>query len=590
MPRYLKHLKASAIGISLLTVACTFAFAQPAKAPNPTESITPVTEQMLRNPPAADWLMFRRTYDGAGYSPLDSINKNNVKNLTVSWTWALSTGATEITPIVHDGVLFIFNYADKVQALNATNGDLLWEYKRDLPAKLVTDGGNVLAKRNMAIFGDNLIVATSDAHLIALNVKTGKITWDHATADWTKGWRYTGGPLVAGGKIMQGMSGCGNAQPGGCFVTGHDPATGKEVWRFNTIAQPGTPGGDTWNDMPVEKRHGASTWNAGSYDVDSNTYIVGVGQPYPWIAEMSGLSPKKDGAKNDALYTDSTLALDPATGKLKWHFQHLHNDTWDLDYAYERILVDLPYKGKTRKALVTVGKLGIIEVLDRTTGEWLWHKETVYQNVVKSIDPKTGDKTINEESVPHIGKTTVNCPADPGGRGWPATSYSPKTKMLYLPLNEYCSDTTPTPLGPGEVYTGGGRAIYARKPIPNSDGNIGRVDAVGLDNQKSAWSYRTRAPQTGAVLATGGGLVFSGSWDRYIRAFDDRTGKLLWQIRTSNAVNSFPITYAVKGKQYVAVSVGNGSSHARSLATLTPEIRNPDGGSSLWVFALPDGK
>ncbi len=581
-----KLLKTVVLGWSLLAFASAAALAQPRAEPR--KPLTPVTEEMLRNPPAADWLMWRRTYDAWGYSPLDRINKGNVKRLQVAWTWALSTGATEITPIVHDGVLFIFNYADKVQALNAANGDLLWEYKRDLPAHLVSDGGNPLAKRNMAIFGDTLIVATSDAHLIALNVNTGKVTWDRAVADWTKGWRYTGGPMVAGGKIIQGMSGCGNAQPGGCFISGHDPQNGAEAWRFYSIARPGEPGGDTWNGIPLEKRHGASVWNSGSYDVDTKTLFFGVGQPYPWMAEMSGLSPKKDGLKNNALYADSTLALDPATGKLKWHYQHLANDTWDLDYAYERILVDLPVNGKTRKTLVTVGKLGIIEVLDRTTGEWLWHKETVYQNVVTGIDAKTGEKTINQDAVPHIGKTTVNCPADPGGRGWPATAYSPKTHMLYLPLNEYCSDTTPVPVEPGQIYMGGGRAIYARKPIPNSDGNIGRVDAVSLDNQKAAWSFRTRAPQTGAVLSTGGGLVFSGSWDRYIRAFDDQSGKLLWQVRTSNAVNSFPITYSVNGRQYVAVSVGNGSSHARSLATLTPEIRNPDGGSSLWVFALPD--
>lgn len=579
-------LKTSVLGFSILALASAAVLAQPRAEPR--KPLTPVTEEMLRNPPASDWLMWRRTYDAWGYSPLDRINKGNVKRLNVAWTWALSTGATEITPIVHDGVLFIFNYADKVQALNATNGDLLWEYKRDLPAPLVAEGGNPLAKRSMAIFADTLIVATSDAHLVALNVNTGKVTWDRAVADWTKGWRYTGGPMVAGGKIIQGMTGCGNAQPGGCFITAHDPQTGAEAWRFYSIARPGEPGGDTWNGVPLEKRHGASVWNSGSYDADTKTLFFGVGQPYPWMAEMNGLSPKKDGMKNNALYSDSTLAIDPETGKLKWHYQHLAGDTWDLDYAYERVLVDLPINGATRKTLVTVGKLGIIEVLDRTTGEWLWHKETVYQNVVTAVNSKTGEKTINQDAIPHIGKTTVNCPADPGGRGWPATSYSPKTHMLYLPLNEYCSDTTPIPVEAGQLYMGGGRAIYARKPIPNSDGNIGRVDAVRLDNQKSAWSYRTRAPQTAAVLATAGGLVFSGSWDRFIRAFDDQTGKLLWQVRTSNAVNSFPITYSVNGKQYVAVSVGNGSSHARSLATLTPEIRNPDGGSSLWVFALPD--
>ena len=580
-------LKQSVMAMFFLAVSGSLAYAQQ-PAPAAAKTLSPVTEAMLRNPSPSDWLMWRRTYDGWGYSPLEEIKKTNVSRMQVAWTWALTNGATEITPIVHDGVLFIFNYGDKVQALNATNGDLLWEYKRDLPPVLVAEGGNPLAKRSMAIIDSNLIVATSDAHLIALDVNTGKITWDQATADWTKGWRYTGGPLVAGGKIIQGMTGCGNAQPGGCFITAHDPKTGAEAWRFYTIARPGEPGGDTWNNVPLEKRHGASTWNSGTYDPDSKTLFFGVGQPYPWIAEMNGLLPLKPGAKNNALYADATLALDPASGKLKWHYQHLENDTWDLDYAYERILVDLPVNGVTRKALVTVGKLGIIEVLDRNTGEWLWSKETVYQNVVQSIDPKTGKKTINPASVPQIGKTTVNCPADPGGRGWPATAYSPKTKMLYLPMSEFCSDTTPTPVDAGQIYTGGGRAIYARRPIPNSDGKIGRVDGVRLDTQKAAWSYRTRAPQTAAVLATGGGLVFSGALDRYFRAHDDETGAVLWQVRTSNVVNAFPITYAVNGKQYVAVAVGNGSSQVRALSALSPEIRNPDGGSALWVFALPD--
>jgi alcohol dehydrogenase (cytochrome c) len=254
------------------------------------------------------------------------------------------------------------------------------------------------------------------------------------------------------------------------------------------------------------------------------------------------------------------------------------------------VLVDIPVDGKVRKALVTVGKLGIIEVLDRTNGQWLWSKPTVYQNVVLAIDPKTGAKTINQDAVPHIGKTTTNCPADPGSRGWPATAYSPRTHMLYIPLNEYCSDTTPIPIEEGKTYTGGSRAIFARRQIPNSDGNIGRMDGVDLFSQKAVWSDRTRAPQTGAALATGGGLVFAGALDRYFRAYDDKTGKVLWQMRATNIVNSFPITYQVKGRQYVAVAVGNGSSQARSLATLTPEIGVPDGGSALFVFALPQAK
>jgi alcohol dehydrogenase (cytochrome c) len=580
-------LKASLLGLPFLVLSVAAATAQQPAA-NPMQNLSPVTDAMLRNPPPGDWLMWRRTYDAWGYSPLDQINKDNVKNLKVAWTWSMTNGATETTPIVHDGVLFIFNYADKVQALNAVNGDLIWEYKRDLPAKLIAEAGNPLAKRNMAIYEDKLIVATSDAHIVALDAKTGKVAWDHATADWSKGWRYTGGPFVGNGTIVQGMTGCGNAEPGGCFITGHDPKTGAEKWRFNTVAHPGDPGFDTWNGLPMESRFGSSAWNSGSYDPDQNVVFYGTGQPYPWIAEMNGLLPKKEGAQNNALYTDSTLALDVATGKLKWHRQHLETDTWDLDYAYERQLVDLTVNGEQRKALITTGKLGIIEAIDRTNGQWLWHKETIHQNVVSAIDPKTGAKTINQAAIPHIGRTTVNCPADPGGRGWPATAYSPKTGMLYLPLNEYCSNTTPTPLDPGQAYTGGGRAVYARVPIPGSDGKIGQVQAVKLADQSTAWSFKTRAPQTGAVMPTGGGLVFSGAWDRVFRAFDDTSGKVLWEMRLNNVINAFPVTYSVGGKQYVAVAVGAGSSESKALATLTPEIQNPDAGSVLWVFALPD--
>jgi alcohol dehydrogenase (cytochrome c) len=582
-----RNWKPTVLSLPVVMLAAA-ALAQQPQAADPTKSLTPVTDAMLRDPPPSDWLMWRRTYNGWGYSPLDQVNKDNVKNLQPAWTWSLSTGSTETTPIVHDGVLYIWNYADKVQALNGATGELIWEYKRDLPAKLVTEAGNNLAKRNMAIYDDKLLIATSDAHVVALDAKSGKVVWDHATADWTKGWRYTGGPFVVNGKLIQGMTGCGNAEPGGCFITGHDIKTGEELWRVNTIAHPGDPNFDTWNGLPMESRFGASAWISGSYDPDQNLVFYGTGQPYPWIAEMRGTLPAKPGAKHNAMYSDSTLAINPDTGQLKWYHQHLEDDTWDLDYVYERLLVDLPVNGETRKAVITTGKLGIIEALDRTNGQWLWHKETIPQNVVASIDPKTGEKTINPAAIPHIGVTTVNCPADPGGRGWPATAYSPKTGTLYMPLNEYCSNTTPTPLDPGQAYTGGGRAIYARVTVPNSDGNIGRVDAIKLSDRSTLWTYRQRAPETAAVLPTGGGLVFSGSWDRWFRAFDDATGKVLWQTRLNNVINAFPISYSVNGKQYVAIAVGSGSSQSKALATLTPEIQNPDGGSVLWVFALPN--
>jgi alcohol dehydrogenase (cytochrome c) len=577
--------------LPLLCIAATSSSAQqPWQGSAVINGLTPVTDQMLLNPPANDWLMWRRDYSAWGYSPLDQINKDNVKNLRVAWTWSLTNGQTEFAPIVHDGVLYAWNPGDKVQALNAATGDLIWEYRRDLPEKLLTEGLNTLARRNMAIYGDNLIIATSDVHIVALNAKTGKVVWDHQTADWHDGWRYSSGPFIAHGKIIQGMTGCGNAEPGGCFITAHDPNTGAELWRTYTIARPGTPGGDSWNGLPLDQRFGASAWIAGSYDPAQNTVFYGTGQPYPWIAEMRGTLPLKPGANNDTLYSDSTMALDPDTGALKWYFQHLQNDTYDLDHVFERILVDLPVNGETRKAVLTVGKPGIIDVLDRTNGQYLWSKETVPQNVVSSIDPKTGVKTLNQEAIPHIGKTTMNCPADPGARGWPATAYSPRTGMLYLPLTEFCSMTTPTPLDPGQVYTGGGRAVYRRVAVPNSDGNFGRIDAIRLSDRSTVWSKRQRAAETSAVLPTAGGLVFAGSWDRWFRAYDDTTGEILWQVRTNSAVNAFPISYSVGGKQYVAVATGTGSSQLRSLATLTPDIPNPDAGSVLWVFALPDAK
>lgn len=579
-------LTSSALAGTLLLASAAPLLAQDAGL---LDAMSPVTDEMLLNPADGDWLMWRRTYDGWGYSPLEEINRDNVKDLTVAWTWSLTPGATETTPLVHDGVLFVHNNGDKVQALDGATGDLLWEYVRELPAPVTTAGGNTMTKRNIAMYEDKIIVATADTHIIALDAKTGQLVWDVTVADWNKGWRYSAGPIIVDGKIIQGMTGCGNAQGGGCFITAHDPSSGEELWRVHSIAQEGEDS-NTWNGLPVNSRFGGSVWIAASYDPEQHLIFTGVGQPYPWIAEMSGLSPAstEPGVTNEALYTDSTLAIDPDTGELKWHHQYLANDTWDLDYAYERMLIDLPFDGTDRKQLVTTGKLGIIESIDANDGTWLWAHETVPQNVVASIDPQTGEKTINPDSIPSIGETTLNCPADPGGRGWPATAYSPKTQMLYLPLNEFCSNTTPQPIDAGQIYTGGGRATFARIPVEGSDGNIGRIDAVSLSDQTQAWSHRQVAPVVSAVLPTAGGVVFAGDWARWFRAFDDETGEVLWEMRTNNAINSFPVSYEANGKQYVAVAVGNGSSQARSIATLTPQLVNPTAGSVLWVFALPD--
>ncbi len=577
MTRLLRTLPLLALMLALLGNAA---------AQGSVENFVPITQEMLNNPDAEDWIMWRQNYAAWGYSPLDQITTDNVGDLRLAWAWSMVDGRQETTPLVYDGVMYLHNQGDRIQALNAATGDLIWEYVRSLPGELATSSSSIL--RSMALAHDKLYFISGDMMFVALDPRTGAVVFENSIGDWEASFRVTGGPLVMGDVVVTGVSGCGGAQPGGCFIVGMDAHTGAEIWRVRTIAEPGTAEGDTWNGLPDEARFGASAWNIGSYDPELDLVYWSVGQPYPWIAEMSGLSPLGEGMNNDALYSDSTLAMNPATGEIVWYHQWLKNDTWDLDYAYEQTLVDLEIDGETVPALVAVGKLGIVEAIDRRDGTWLWAVETVYQNVVASIDPVTGAKTINPDSFPHIGQTTVNCPADPGARSWAATAYSPRTNALYLPMQEFCSDTTPNPLGEGEVYTGGGRATFARRPVPGSDGNIGRVDAFDLGNQSELWSHRMRSANGGsAALTTGGGLIFTGNLARYIMAFDDTTGEKLWETRLSNLPNGYPISYMVDGVQYVAVPVGQGSGPSRAFAVLTPEIVNPAGGSALYVFRLP---
>lgn len=574
-------------GILLLTaIALSLSTQAVVAQDNPIDNVTPVTDEMLLNPPDGDWLMWRRTYDGWGYSPLDQINKDNVGDLRLAWSWAMTPGRTQETPLAHDGIVYVQNSDAVIQALDGATGDLIWEYEYDLP-----DDAAIRGVRNKAIYDDKLIIATRHAHLFALDTKTGDLIWDKTVANYRHGFGFSSGPIVANGVIIQGMTGCSRAQPGGCFFTGHDVNTGEELWRVHTIARGDTPEGNSWNGVPLESRYGASAWMAGSYDPEQNLFFGGVGQVYPWNIEMAGLVPPSPdpGVTNEALYTNATLAIDATTGDLKWYFQHLETDSLDLDYAFERILIDLPVDGVERKMTVTVGKIGIIEALDRFTGEYLWDVETVPQNVVLSIDPDTGDKTINPDVIPVIGETTFNCPADPGGKSWQATAYSPRTQALYLPLVEFCSNTTVNPLDPGEIYTGGGRQTYSRVMVPDSDGNVGRVDAINLNDRSTMWSYRQRPPVTSSTLPTGGGLVFVGSLDRKFMAFDDETGEKLWESgRLTNSLESFPITYTANGKQYVAITANFASGLGR-MASLTPEVRLPSNDPiALYVFALPD--
>jgi alcohol dehydrogenase (cytochrome c) len=551
----------------------------PVVLPDPLDAITTVSDEMLRNPPASEWLTWRRTYDDHGFSPLKQITAGNVGTLRVAWAWSLPNGRNETTPLEHDGALFTFSFGDNVQALNAVTGDLLWQYSRQLPSDARRG-----VRRNLAIYRDKLLVPTSDAHMVALDLKTGVVAWDAPVADYQKGFELSGGPLVARGRIMQGVAG---QAPGGDAIVALDFQTGREVWRFHTIAQPGEPGGNSWNDLPLEKRNGASVWTAGSYDPQLNLAYFGVGQTYDTGPMLHPVN--KAGITNDGLYTDSTLAFDPDTGKLAWYFQHLRNDQWDLDWAFEQQLIDLPVQGKRAHLVVTSGKMGIYEAMDAASGRYVFSKDLGLQNVVTSIDPHTGEKTINPEVVVGDGKPHMICPHPGSGRSWIATSYNAATKILYIPLEEACMDLIPAAPGQrGNLSSGVNWTIRAR---PDSDGKYGRVEALNLETQQVLWTDRQRAPVTTCALATAGGVVFVGSLDRYLKAYEAATGRTLWQVRLNDVPNSCPITYSVHGRQYVAMVVGSGGPLTGTFPVLVPEIQNPpDHGAEVWVFELPEGK
>ena len=546
--------------------------------PSALDKITPVTDTVLKNPPAGDWLLWRRTYDDLGFTPMKQIDKSNVGDLRVAWAWTLPEGPNEATPLVHDGVIFVHSFGDRVQALDGMTGDLLWQYAYKLPV-----GARASVKRNMAIGGNLLFVPTSDMHMVALDMKTGKAVWDHSIGDSKGGAGMTAGPLYAKGKVIQGIAGA--RVPGGSFIVALDAKTGEEAWRFYTIARPGEPGGDTWNGVPLDKRTGASVWTAGSYDPDLNLVFIGTGQTYDTATLVHPVN--QPGITNDGLYTDTTLAFNPDSGKLVWYFQHLPDDQWDLDYAFERELINLPVNGANQRLVVTSGKMALYDALDAATGKYIFSKDLGIQNVISAIDPKTGAKTINPAVYPGDGKAHMVCPHPGGGRNWIPSAYNPETKILYTPMVESCMDLIPP--GPGVAGNLTGAGNWYVRPRPDSDGKLGRVQAVNLGTKQTTWTARQRAPQTTGMLATAGGVVFSGSLDRFIRGYDDMSGKMLWETRLSAVPSSCPIIYGINGKEYLAVVVSNAGSQAGTWRQLVPDIINPaDEGSALWVFALPE--
>jgi alcohol dehydrogenase (cytochrome c) len=539
---------------------------------NPLDRFTPVSEAELDDPAAQDWPAWRRSHLGQGYSPLKQINAGTVKQLRLVWSQALPAGDNTAEPLVRGGVLYTMGAGDEIFAFDAATGRQLWRYKRTLP-----EGTSTRGKKTIALLGDRLFAGTSDAHMLALDARTGRPVWDKAVTD-RKGLYLVGGPLAARGVIMVGLAG---QAPGGALIAGFDALTGAKLWSFDTIARPGTPEGDTWNGLTLDQRSGGSVWTSGSYDPVTGLALWGTGQTY----DTGPLRDRKPGENNDALYTDSTLAFEPRTGRLVWYYQHMQNDQFDFDWVFDRVIGTIAHAGKTRRVVITGDKPGLFDAIDAATGQYVRTVDMGLQNFVTRIDPVTGRKTVNPDLIPDRTKVRYVCPHGGGGRNWSPTAFDQASATIFVNARDMC--TAITPVEGRALLTTGVTMNYA--PAPGSDGRFGMIRGLDMTGGTIRWTYRQRAPYSMGMLATAGGLLFTGSVDRMFSAHDQKTGALLWSQQLTGVPNAAPISYAVGGRQYVALVTGYGNALSLGFGALTPDIQLPAVVSSgVYVFALPD--
>ncbi len=548
----------------------------------------PVSPEDLANPPAADWLSFRRDLKGWGHSPLEQITADNVSALALAWSRPLAQGSYEGTPLVRDGVMYIVQPSDVFDAVDAATGDLIWHYQRRMPDGF--RGANT--KRNAALFENLLISTSADGVAYALDIKTGELVWEQMITDWkTQSASTSGGPIIAGDKIVSGRNCAVESAPETCVIVANDARTGKELWRTNTMAAPGEPGDESWGGVPWEDRRQVGTWMPATYDAELDLVYIGTSVTGPTTKFKLGGNDKQH------LYSTSTLALDGKTGKIVWYYQHLI-DHWDFDHVFTRLLVDTAVApdpedvewinpnlkpGEMRKVLTGIpGKTGIVYTLDRETGEFLWATPTIRQNVVADIDGATGKVTENPEVVfTAPAQAAEVCPSFAGGKNWMEGSYSPDTGLMYMPLQNLCS----TIKSAKEGSTGAvGMGITNIAKLPEGESLVGQVQAISASTGKTAWTYRQRAGMM-SVMSSAGGVVFAGDAVGRFKALDAASGEKLWEVNLGTAVGGYPISFEANGEQYVAVGTGL-SPEAFTLMMMTPEYK-PGMANTLFVFKLP---
>jgi alcohol dehydrogenase (cytochrome c) len=507
-----------------------------------------VSAERLRaaNAEPQNWLTYSGSYSSWRYSTLDQINAGNASRLTLQWAFQVGDlGQFETTPLVVDGVLYGTGQNDRAFALDARTGRAIWRYQRNLPDKLQPCCGMV--NRGFAILGDRLFMATLDAHVIALDAKTGNVVWDIAAADYRQAYTFTVAPLGIKNEIIVGVSGGEYGVSG--FIDAYAVDTGRRLWRFNTVPQPGEPGHETWAGDSW-KTGGAPAWITGSYDPELNLLFWPTGNPAP-----SNYGGERRG---DNLYSNSMLALDPDTGKLRWHFQFTPHDLHDYDATQIPVLLDAQWDGQPRKLLALANRNGFLYILDRGTGKFLSAKAFGKVTWTPGIGPDGKPLPLTNASTGSAVEAKEKeegervCPGALGMTNWYSPSYSPQTKLLYVATSNECDIFTAAPqkYRAGHDFIG---SVYVPDPIERPRGALKAIDPL---TGEIKWEFPYFSNPNGGALSTAGGVVFGGDSDGNFIALDAATGHDLWHVQLGAAIYSTAITYQIDHKQYVAIPVG----------------------------------
>ena len=513
-----------------------------ASAPSEPVKIDVRSEDLLAQPAAENWISYNGDYSGRRYSGLKEITPANVAQLRAEWVWhASNTNWLENTPIVANGIMFV-TAANDAYALDARTGRVVWHHARTNSDGLIDDAARHIT-RGVALWHDRVFMETDNAHLLCLDARSGNQIWDVAYADWNKNYGATSAPLVVNDKVLVGTSGGDDGVRG--FIAAYDTQTGKLAWRFWTIPGPGEFGSKSWPGNAY-LRAGGTTWMPGTYDPALNLIFWGTSNPAPDFND--------DVRPGDDLYTDCMLALDPDTGKLKWYFQFTPHDLFDYDAVETPMLVDTVYRGEPRRLLVQANRNGYFYVLDRTNGKFLSATPFVEKlNWAKGIDEQ--GRPIRTEVRPTPAGSRV-CPGYSGATNWYSPSYNESTKIAYFLALEECETYFSAPTQPfregKEYYSTGVKRI----PGETSQKNL---LAYNVESGTLAWKYPQtgQAHSSGGTMTTAGGLVFFGDDSGSFEAVDAQSGKPLWHFNTGHDISASPMTYAVEGKQYVAIAAGS---------------------------------